>query len=201
VYNGHPLVNVLGDSLHASNERIWDIVLTHRFASDGGPLYGLATDDSHDYHRVGTDQRNAGRGWISVRSSRLDADSLMVAMQRGDFYASTGVELMDVRRDGARLTLAIRAVPGVTYTTQFIGTRRGWDTTTVVVRDSTGRAVTRRYSRDVGAVLAEVRGTSPSYRFRGDELYVRARVMSSRPKANGYLPREVEMGWTQPLQP
>jgi hypothetical protein len=201
VYNGHPLVNVLGDSLHASNERIWDIVLTHRFASDGGPLYGLATDDSHDYHRVGADQRNAGRGWISVRSSRLDADSLMVAMQRGDFYASTGVELADMRRDGAGLTLAIQAMPGVTYTTQFIGTRRGWDTTTVAVRDSTGRAVTRRYSRDVGPVLAEARGPSPSYRFRGDELYVRARVVSSRPKANGYLPREVEMAWTQPVRP
>ena len=90
---------------------------------------------------------------------------------------------------------------GVTYTTQFIGTRRGWDTTSVPARDSAGRAVTRRYSRDVGAVLAEVRGTSPAYRFRGDELYVRARVVSSRPKANGSLPREVETAWTQPARP
>jgi hypothetical protein len=201
VYNGHPLVNILGDSVHASNERIWDIVLTHRFAADGGPLYGVATDDSHDYHRVGTDQRNAGRGWIVVRSARLDADSLMAAMQRGDFYASTGVELTDVRRAGQSLTLAIRPLAGVTYTTQFIGTRRGWDTTSVPVRDSAGRSVTRRYSRAVGAVLAEVRGASPAYRFRGDELYVRARVVSSRPKANGYLPREVEMAWTQPARP
>src|SRR5687767_2971770 len=112
VYNGHPLVKILGDSVHASNERIWDIVLTHRFAADGGPLYGVATDDSHDYHRVGTDQRNAGRGWIVVRAPRLEADSLMAAMQRGDFYASTGVELADVRRDGPRLSLAIRQTPG-----------------------------------------------------------------------------------------
>jgi len=204
VYNGHPLVNILGDSVHASSERIWDIVLTRRFAGGGGPLYGVATDDSHDYHRFGSDQRNAGRGWIAVRSSRLDADSLMAGMRRGDFYASTGVALSDVRRDGARLTLAIRPAPGVTYTTQFIGTRRGWDTTSVAVHDSAGRAVTRRYSGDVGAVLAEVRGESPTYQLRGDELYVRARVISSRPKANGSLPgvpREVEMAWTQPVRP
>ena len=201
VYNGHPLVNILGDSVHASNERIWDIVLTHRFASGGGPLYGLATDDSHDYHRFGPDQRNGGRGWIMVRAPRLDAESLMVAMRRGDFYASTGVELTDVRRDGRRLTLTIRPAGGISYTTQFIGTRRGWDTTSTPVSDSTGRAVTRRYSRDVGAVLAEVSGTSPSYTLRGDELYVRARVVSTRATANGYLPNEMEMAWTQPIRP
>ena len=125
----------------------------------------------------------------------------MAAMQRGDFYASTGVELADVRRDGARLSLAIREAPGVTYATQFIGTRRRWDTTSTPVRDSTGRAVTRRYSRDVGAVLAEVAGPSPSYVMRGDELYVRARVVSTRRKANGYLPNERETAWTQPVRP
>lgn len=201
VYNGHPLVNILGDSVHASNERIWDIVSTHRFASGGGPLYGLATDDSHDYHRFGPDQRNPGRGWISVRSARLDADSLMAAMRRGDFYASTGVELSDIRHERGSLTVEVVPSKGVTYTTQFIGTRRGWDTTSVAVRDSTGRPVTRRYSKDVGTVLAEVTGTTATYRFRGDELYVRARVVSSKPKANGYLPREVEMAWTQPMRP
>jgi hypothetical protein len=201
LYNGHPLVNVLGDSVHASNERIWDIVLAKRFASNGGPLYALATDDSHDYHRVGTDQRNSGRGWIVVRSTRLDADSLMSAMRRGDFYASTGVELSDVRRDAQSLTLEIVPSRGVTYTTQFIGTRRGWDTTSVALRDSTGRPVTRRYSGDVGAVLAQVAGTTATYRFRGDELYVRARVVSSKAKVSGSLPRETEMAWTQPMRP
>ena len=201
VYNGHPLVNPLGDSVHASNERIWDIVLTHRFAADGGPLYGLATDDSHDYHRFGIDQRNSGRGWIMVRAARLDGESLMEAMQRGEFYATTGVSLADVRRDGARLSIEIRALTGASYTTQFIGTRRGWDTTSVPVSDSTGRAVTRRYSRDVGAVLAEVTGSSPSYVLRGDELYVRARIVSSRPKTNGSFAGEVEMAWTQPIRP
>ncbi|MDF2773290.1 MAG: hypothetical protein K0S86_2785 [Geminicoccaceae bacterium] len=201
VYNGHPLVNVQGDSRHASNERIWDIVLTHRFSSDGGSLFAVATDDSHDYHRTGSDQRNSGRGWIVVRASELHADSLMEAMRRGDFYASNGVELTDVRRDGTRLALTIAGAPGVTYTTQFIGTRRGWDTTSVALHDSAGRAVTRRYSADVGAVLAEVRGTTPSYTMRGDELYVRARVVSSRAKPNASYAGEVEMGWTQPVRP
>jgi hypothetical protein len=161
----------------------------------------VATDDAHDYHAFASDQRNPGRGWVMVRASALAADALMAAMERGDFYASTGVELADVRRHGRRVTLAIRPQPGVTYRTQFVGTRRGYDTASVAVRDSVGVALTRRYSQDVGAVLAEVSGLSPSYAMRDDELYVRARVMSSRAKPNPSYAGEVEMAWTQPVRP
>lgn len=201
LYNGHPLVNTLGDSLHAGTERMWDIVLTGRTSRDAPLLYAMATDDSHDYHRIAPSERNAGRGWVVVRAPQLEPNALMRAMKRGEFYASTGVALDDVRRTGARLSLAIRAEPGVEYTTQFIGTRRGFDTASVAVHDSTGRPLTRRYSRDVGAVLAEARGLSPSYTMSGDELYVRARVVSSRAKPNPSYAGEVETAWTQPVRP
>ena len=131
----------------------------------------------------------------------LRADSLVTAMERGDFYASTGVELIDVRHDGGRVALSIRAEPGVSYRTQFIGTRAGYDSTSREVRDTAGVPVTRRYSSDVGAVLAEGAGTRPTYTLRGDELYVRARVISSTIKANPSYAGEVEMAWTQPVAP
>jgi hypothetical protein len=201
VYNGHPLVNTIGDSLHAGTERIWDIVLTGRMSRGGALLYGVATDDAHDYLEFAPSQRNPGRGWVVVRSSVLAPDSLVVAMERGDFYASTGVELADVRLEGGRLSLSIRAEPGITYRTQFVGTRAGYDTTSHEVRDSAGARLTRRYSADVGAVLAEVAGPVASYTLRADELYVRSRVISSKPKANPSYAGEVEMAWTQPITP
>jgi len=201
VYNGHPLVNILGDSLRPSTERIWDIVLTRRLTSGGNIIYGVATDDAHDYQRFAPGQRNPGRGWVMVRALSLVADSLMRAMERGDFYGSTGVTLTQLRREGPRVTLAIEGEPGVTYTTQFVGTRRGYDTVSVAVRDSAGVPVTRRYSGDVGAVLAEVRGTTASYTMRGDEIYVRARILSSKPKASFSYSGEMEMAWTQPVRP
>ena len=201
VYNGHPLVNIRGDSLRAGNERIWDIVLSHRLATGGELLYGVATDDAHHYHRASPRLANTGRGWVVVRAPALEAGALMEAMRRGDFYASSGVELDDIRFDGRRLSLAIRGAPGVTYTTQFVGTRRGFDTTSVAVTDSTGRALTRRYSPQLGAVLHEATGTSPSYTLRGDELYVRARVTSSKAKSNPTWAGEVEMAWGQPVRP
>ncbi len=201
VYNGHPLVNILGDSLRPGTERIWDIVLTRRLASGGAMLYGVATDDAHDYHEFAPRHRNPGRGWIMVRTSTLAVDSLMRAMERGDFYASTGVTLSELRRQGQRLTVAVTGAAGVRYTTQFIGTRRSYDTTSVARYDSAGVPITRRYSSEVGAVLSEVRGTSASYTMRGDEVYVRARIVSTKPKANPSYAGEVEMAWTQPVQP
>jgi hypothetical protein len=36
---------------------------------------------------------------------------------------------------------------------------------------------------------------------RGDEIYVRARVVSTKAKANPSYDGEVEMAWTQPVQP
>ena len=201
VYNGHPLVNILGDSLRPGNERIWDIVLTRRLTTGGAMLYGVATDDAHDYHQFAPRHRNPGRGWIIVRSSALAADSLMRAMERGDFYASTGVTLSELRREGQRLTLGITGDAGVSYTTQFIGTRRGYDTTSMARHDSAGVPVTRRYSTDVGAILSEVRGTTASYTMRGDEVYVRARIVSTKAKANPSYDGEMEMAWTQPVRP
>ena len=198
LYNAHPLVNTQGDGLHASTERIWDIVLSARLASGGGMLYGVAADDAHDYHRFAPEQRNPGRGWVMVRAPALESGALMAAMNRGEFYASTGVELSELRREGNRVSVAVDAERGVTYLIQFVGTRFGYDARSEPVLDGDGTPLTRRYGREVGIVLAEVRGPSGEYAMRGDELYVRARVISSKAKANPSFPGEVEMAWTQP---
>jgi hypothetical protein len=44
-----------------------------------------------------------------------------------------------------------------------------------------------------------VKGPRAEYRFTGDELYVRATVISSRVKANGIVSNEVERAWVQPV--
>ena len=202
VYNGHPSVHNEGDQYHASTERMWDIILSFRLTELGmDTMYGLAVDDAHDYHSMRLKNSNPGRGWVMVRAARLDAESIIAAMEAGDFYASNGVRLKTVQRGPNRLALEIEAEPGVIYTTQFIGTRKGFDPTSQPGARPAGSPwpVTRQYSAEIGAVLAEVKGTSPDYTVDGDELYVRAKVMSSKPKENPYLVGEFEMAWTQPL--
>jgi hypothetical protein len=124
VYNGHPGVRNYGDATHAGTERIWDILLTRRLAELRlDPIWGTAVDDAHAYHSFNPKASNPGRGWIMVRAPELSAAALIAAMERGDFYASTGVELTEVRRGPRELGLEIKAEPGVTYLTRFIGTR------------------------------------------------------------------------------
>jgi hypothetical protein len=204
VYNGHPSVHNEGDALHAGTERVWDIILTERLAVLGKePMFGLATDDSHNYHNEPKKLSHPGRGWVMVRAATLEIGELIKAMEAGDFYASSGVTLQDVRREPGRLSVVIAAEPGVTYITEFIGTRKGYDPSRQPVTDESGAAlrVTQRYSQDIGAVLGKVEGTSASYTLKGDEIYVRAHVISSKAKADPARAVEFEEAWTQPLVP
>ncbi|HXI54272.1 MAG TPA: hypothetical protein VNH84_22320 [Candidatus Saccharimonadales bacterium] len=202
VYNGHPEIHNQGDEYHASVERIWDILLAFRLAHfHSGPLYGLAVDDAHSYHSFVATNSNPGRGWIMVRAPRLQTEALLAAMEAGDFYASTGVVLRDVQRSPGELRVEIEAEPGVRYTTEFLGTLRGFDPTSRpgMLPQGSSFPVTREYSSDIGLSLAVVEGPLASYRLRGDELYVRAKVVSSKPKTQAIQPGEREAAWTQPV--
>ena len=206
IYNGHSRVNNAGDASHLGLDAMWDVVLTRRLAELGlGVMFAVAADDAHNYQQIGPGFHNTGRGWVVVRARHLTPESLIRAMESGDFYASTGVTLRDVRSGEDFISVEIESEPGLTYTIQFIGTRLGYDPSSEEIPRDAGRSNVpntlphRRYSRDVGAVLAEVSGTSASYTLNGDEIYVRAKIVSSKQKGNGSVQGEFEMAWTQPL--
>lgn len=207
VFNGHTGVNNHGDGTRAGTEEVWDIVSTIRIAELGvAPIMGIATDDSHSYHDD-SPVSIPGRGWVMVRATHLTPGSILEAMRRGDFYASTGVELESVEFEpgseggNGRLTVVIAGEEGVSYTTRFVGTRRGVDLRSEARVDASGAEVraTRRYSDAIGEVFAEVEGTRATYTLAGDELYVRAVVMSSAAPERPTRESVVEMAWTQPV--
>ena len=180
VYNGHPGINHLGDDERPGDEAIWDIANTLRLlAYQSPPLYGVATDDSHYYHGGNV---SPGRGWVMVWSEKLEADQLVEAMERVEFYASSGVVLDAVEFDqgSQKQVLEMEEVDGVSYETRFIGTRR-----------STPEAT--------GEVFARVSGDRAEYELTGDELYVRAVVTSTRPHPNPSYKGQFEQAWTQPV--
>jgi hypothetical protein len=204
IFNGHPSVRNYGDAKHAGVERVWDIVLTTRLSKNRLPfVYGLATDDAHSYHTMAVGKANPGRGWIMVKAPYLSGEAIVRAMEAGDFYASSGVVLSDIRRKGKQLSLAIQAEKGVSYRTQFIATMLGTPLQSEPIVDDQGNElkVTRVYSPEVGKVVAESNALEPAYEFTGKELYVRAKVISTRPHPNPYQKGDVETAWTQPMQP
>ncbi|MBA2238833.1 MAG: hypothetical protein H0W24_09100, partial [Lysobacter sp.] len=202
LYNGHPLSLNPGRGDRPSTERMWDIVLTHRIAALGLPLmYGVANDDSHQYHGTPSGRAEPGRGWIVALADELSAASLISALQRGRFYASTGVHLTRVVQSGRSLRVEVDEQSGVEYFIEFIGTRRGFDAASKPAISRTGREAyaTRDYSADVGAILFSTKGAEAEYRFDDDDLYVRARVTSTRRHPRPSQPQQFEQAWVQPV--
>jgi hypothetical protein len=204
VFNGHPGVRNYGDEVHVSSERMWDIVLALRLGKHKLPVvYGLATDDAHGYHAYGIGKVNPGRGWVMVRAPYLSAEAMVRGLEAGDFYSSTGVVLNEVRREGNEIQLTIRPENGVTYQTLFIATLRSaaLDSEPRLDKDGMPLDVTRLYSNEIGKVVAESNDLNPRYRLTGQEWYVRAKVISSKPHPNPYAKGDVEVAWTQPVVP
>lgn len=186
VYNGHRSVHNQGDATRPSTEELWDQALVmrlHKGAGDGGILYGLATDDSHN-HDVVDGVSIPGRGWVMVRSKELNEDAIVKAMKAGEFYASTGVFIRDIRQSGNVIEIEIETKPGVEYLTEFIATRR--------IDDGVG---------PIGEVVATSRSAKPRYEMSGDELYVRARITSTQLHPRPYQVGDFEIAWAQPVRP
>jgi hypothetical protein len=149
VFNGHPQVNNLGGGGVPGLEEIWDRVL-----SSGRLMYGIAVDDAHTFKKPGEPTvAGPGRGWVVVRAPRLEARALVDALERGDFYASTGVELSSYDVSATAVALDIKADSWSKFRIQFIGRN--------------------------GRVLDEQTRLPARYAIRGDEGYVRAHVIES----------------------
>lgn len=202
VFNGHPKTFTRGDDLRATSntEKIWDVANTIRLAELKAPiLYGVATDDSHNYH--GGDV-TPGRGWVMVRAAKLDADALVSAMQRGDFYGSTGVTLDEVKFDATtrKLSIKIKGESGVSYSTEFRGTLKNYDRAVkeVPADPKDPHPVRLEYTADVGKVLAKSDNLTPEYQMTGAELFVRATITSTKKPVNPVWDTQTEQAWTQP---
>ena len=140
---------------------------------------GLGTDDTHNYHQFGPTFSNAGRGWVMVFASSLEPHALIDAMERGDFYASSGVTLNQVKVLKNEISLDVKSEPGVNYTIEFVGVVKGSERPTVLKR---------------------IAGTSGKFKITSQHAFVRARVISSKAKPNSpYNEGEFEMAWTQPI--
>ena len=149
VWNGHPIVNNQGGGGVPSLEEAWNRVL-----SSGRMMYGIAVDDAHTFKQPGNPLvPGPGRGWVHVRVPRLEARALVDALERGDFYSSTGVELESIVTTAQSMTVTVKTVQSSKYRIVFIGRQ--------------------------GRVLSEAIASPATYAFKGDEGFVRAQVIES----------------------
>ncbi len=91
LYNAHPHTKNFGDAHRPSTSSLWNALL-----DKGMTIYGVASDDSHKFARWDEKYDNPGRGWVMVRSDELSSDAITLAMNKGEFYSSSGVILKKV---------------------------------------------------------------------------------------------------------
>lgn len=160
IWNGQGHINNLGGEVapgdvRPSAEGLWDILL-----SRGKRVWGVGSDDSHDFAEPDVNDPSGaapGQAWIVVHAPELTSEAIKTAIQRGDFYASTGVELDDYQASREKVTVKIKAErSGARYRTQFIGKN--------------------------GRVLQDSAANPAIYSIKGDESYVRARITDSNGK-------------------
>lgn len=180
VYNGHPSVNNLGDATRIGYEEMWDFINIAYLEKEQPLLFGLATYDSHNYHVQSNKMANAGRGWVMVQTDTLSPASLIHALEKVDFYASTGVILDKLTYADNILNVVAQAKEGVSYTLEFIGCEKGEKET---------------------RVLKTVQGNSAEFEVGQDMLFVRCKITSSEPQANPVENMTNQLAWTQPVQP
>lgn len=153
IWSGHPLVHTAGDVDHPSHESIWDSLLTQ-----GDSVTGLAVDDEHDLDAEHPSMASLpGRGWIATFGGDTTRDSICDAILHGRLYCSSGAELRRIALDRDSLSVWV-----------------------------TDRSAVVEFFGDDGRVLATVTPGSSAptpygfeirYALRGDETYVRARVL------------------------
>ena len=197
----YPPVGLLpDDGLYC--DRFWDAINTTRAKAGQPLLYAVANDDCHFYPCTKTEKScTFGEAYNMVRADALAPAALFAAMEKGDSYASCGVDLEDVQFDGKTLHVSAPAKKGVAYTVKFIVTKRDVDTGIVqTVSISAIGATAKSVSGGKGERVAA------EYSLASDDLYVRARVESDAPApyyvlgGKGAMHPRTSMAWTQPCQ-
>lgn len=172
---GVPILNHPQDPMVTASDFIATKGLNHLEVVNGGRLEDtpatemlwdsiLSAPNGRLVYAVAADdnhykQDNVGRGWIMVKSPALTKEAIGENIRNGNFYASTGILLEDFKV--AKKRLSVNTQNGSVIT--FIGRK--------------------------GTVLKTVQGASASYRIKGNEGYVRVKVLNN----------EGKMAWTQPV--
>ena len=148
IWSGHPFVRTEGDQDHKSHEALWDEALL-----GGEHFAGVAVDDMHHLAPDAPDPASRpGRGFIEVFAREASEPAVCEALRSGRLYASMGAAIKRIVIDFNAFSLWPGAADAKV---EFIGA--GGE---ILASSAEGQDA----------------GGARTYRLRGDERYVRARV-------------------------
>lgn len=106
-----------GVGLEEYNPGVYDRIL-----KSGVRTGCIATDDAHCMYPEGDHRCDLFGGWTMIMADELRYDSIIAALENGDFYASTGPEIYEISCENGSVHVACSDAVRITLST---ATRRG----------------------------------------------------------------------------
>ncbi|MBT5186068.1 MAG: CehA/McbA family metallohydrolase [Kordiimonadaceae bacterium] len=184
LYNGHNDVHNFGNEDHVSTEVMWDDLLSH-----GMKIYGVSSDDAHQFQTMSPNMSNPGRGWVMVKSDTLTPEAMTKAMLDGDFYASSGVFLKTIESSSNKYSVSVDPIKTADALKSTV--LRG-----KYIKDSK-EGFRIEYIGPEGKILKTSTGNNASYDVEESMLYLRVKVTFTRAISEGGF--EEYYAWGQPV--
>ncbi|HPO89507.1 MAG TPA: CehA/McbA family metallohydrolase [Victivallales bacterium] len=130
-------------------DELWDQLL-----SSGRKFYGLASDDAHNYYTPYNPRAPfAGKAFNGIFSTKLSPKNILNSLKKGDFFASTGIELKNYNVSKNYVEIEVKQIGREKTVIEFIGNE--------------------------GKKLMTKTALKGKYFFKGNEKYVRIRIAST----------------------
>ena len=105
--------SLFGIGVDEYNPAMYDWMLRH-----GKMLHCIAADDTHT--KNGPDEIGpCFRGWCMLKLEKLDYGSAIAALEKGDFYASTGPDILSLYVEDGKVTITCSPVKMIKMATKY----------------------------------------------------------------------------------
>lgn len=108
IYNSECCVNGRPD-----DEHVLDDILR-----SGKKIFCTCADDNHNMVDLEHPNNASFGGWVCINADKLDYDTIMKALKNGDFYASTGPEILSLTVDGDKVRVKTSPAKHICLTTR-----------------------------------------------------------------------------------
>lgn len=82
-----------------------DEVVYDHLLRNGNRIFCTATDDCHNKAPIGTPSNDSFGGWVYIDAEKLEYGSIIKALKSGNFYSSTGPEILKITKKDNLVTV------------------------------------------------------------------------------------------------
>ncbi len=94
------------------NHRVYDDLLRQ-----GKRIFCMASDDTHAHYPIGHVKNDCCGGWVNIKADKLEYRTITEALEKGNFYSSTGPEIKSLYVEDNKLFIETAPCKKILFTT------------------------------------------------------------------------------------